>query len=79
MLNGIKSIKILNTILGKLKKKKELKIIKYNKKILNKLNITKEDFEDFQFLKEMNDKFNLNIKDIDIKELNLRKNIQEMK
>ena len=71
MLNKIRSIKILNIILGILKKRIELKLIKYNKKKIKKLNIKKEDFEQFILLKEMNLKFNLNIKDIDINGLNL--------
>ena len=71
MLNNIKSIKILNIIVGVLKKRIELKLFKYNKKMVNKLNIEKEDFEQFTLLKEMNLKFNLDIKDIEIKELNL--------
>ena len=67
MLNNIKSIKILNIILGLLKKRLKLKLLKYNKKMRNKLNIAKEDYEQFILLKEMNLKFNLNIKDIDNK------------
>ena len=50
MLNKIRSIKILNTIFGALKKRIELKLLKYNKKIKNKLNITKEEFEQFILL-----------------------------
>ena len=72
MLNNIKSKYILNLVVGKLKKRIELKLVKYNKILINKLNIKKEDFENFKLLKEMNQKFNLDIKDIDIKELNLR-------
>ena len=71
MLNKVKSLKILNIILGILKKRIELKILKYNKKIMNKLKIKKEDFEQFILLKELNFKFNLDIKDIDINELDL--------
>ena len=71
MLNNIKSKYILNLIIKKLKKRIELKLIKYNKILINKLNITKEDFEQFKLLKEMNKKFHLDIKDIEIKELNL--------
>ena len=71
MLNNIKSKYILNIILENLKKRIELKLVKYNKILINKLNIKKEDFENFKFLKEMNQKFNLDVKDIDIKELNL--------
>ena len=73
MLNNIKSKYILNLITGQLKKRIELKLVKYNKILINKLNITKEDFENFKLLKDMNNKFNLDIKDIEIKELNLEK------
>ena len=71
MLNKIRSIKILNIIVEALKKRIELKLFKYNKKIIKRLNIQKEDFEQFILLKEMNLKLNLDIKDTDIKELNL--------
>ncbi len=70
-MNNVKSKKILNTILWALKKRIELKLFKYNKKMLNKLNVKREDFEQFILIKEMNSKFHLDIKDIDIKELNL--------
>ena len=70
MLNKVRSLKIFNNILGALKKRIELKLFKYNKKMINKLIIKKEDFEQFILLKEMNLKFNLDLKDIDIKELN---------
>ena len=73
MLNKVRSKKILNIIFGALKKRIELKLLKYNKKMRNKLNLKKEDFEEFILLKEMNLRFNLDIKDIDIKELNLGK------
>ena len=62
----------MNIILGALRKRIELKLLKYNKKMMNKLNIEKEDFEQFILLKEMNLKFNLDIKDIDIEKLYLR-------
>ena len=78
MLNKVRSIKILNIILVTLKKRIELKLLKYNKKIMNKLNINKEDFEQFILLKEMNLKFSLDIKDIDIKELDLRNKALEI-
>ena len=74
MLNNIKSKYILNLVAEKLKKRIELKLVKYNKILINKLNITKEDFEQFKLLKEMNKKFNLDIKDIEIEELYLRYN-----
>ena len=44
MLNNVKSMKILNIILGKLKKRIVLELFKYNKKMINKLDIKKEDF-----------------------------------
>ena len=71
MLNNVRNIKILNIILGALKRRIKLNLFKYNKKMINKLNITKEDFGQFILLKIINSKFNLDIKDIDIKELNL--------
>ena len=58
MLNKIRSVKVLNIIVGTLKKRIGLKLFKYNKKMMNKLNIEKEDFEHFTLLKEMNLKFN---------------------
>ena len=71
MLRKIRSKYVLNIIFGKLKKRKELNLIKYNKKIIDKLNIKKNDFEDFIFLMEFNKKYNLKIKDIEIFGLNL--------
>ena len=71
MFDNIKSNKILKDIFLFLKKRKKLKIIKINKKMMNKLNIKAEDFQDILLLKEMNQKFNLNIKDINIKKLDV--------
>ena len=71
MLRKIRSKYVLNIIFGKLKKRKELNLTKYNKKIIDKLNIKKNDFEDFIFLMEFNKKYNLKIKDIEIFGLNL--------
>ena len=50
----------------------KLNIIKYNKQILNKLNLSKIDFEDFNILKDFNHKFNLDIRDIDIKYFDIK-------
>ena len=47
MLSNIKNINILKIVIEKLKKKLELNLLKYNKKFMNKLNITKQDFENF--------------------------------
>ena len=68
MLKKIRSKKIVNTIFEKLKKRKKLNLLRYNKNLLNKLNIKKKDYQDFLTLKELDQKFNLNIKDTDIKE-----------
>ena len=40
----------------KLEQKKKLNIIKYNKKILKKLQIIKEDFKVYEIIKELNEK-----------------------
>ena len=66
MLDNIKSQKILRMIFNNLKKRVELNILKYNNKMKDKLNIIKKDFEDFLLIKKFNQKFNLNIKDVDI-------------
>ena len=53
-----------------------MKIVKYNKKILDRINITEEDFKVYTYLKEFNEEYNLNIEDIDISVLILKhKNI----
>ena len=71
MLDNVKSKYIIKEILVKIKNKRKLKIIKYNKRIKDKLNINKEDYEIYITLKEFNIKYYTNIDDIDIKELNL--------
>ena len=71
MLDYVKSKYILKEIFEKIKNKRKLNIIKYNKRIKLKLNINKEDFEIYITLKEFNNKYNTNIEDIDIKVLNL--------
>ena len=76
MLDNVKSKYIIKKIFEKLKNKRKLNIIKYNKKILGRLNINKEHFDNYIKLKEFNNKYYTNIEDIDIKELNLKnKNI----
>ena len=70
-MNNIKEKYPLITILGLLKKRVQFNLVKYNKILIEKLNIKKEDFENFKLLKEMNQKYKLNIIDIEIKELNL--------
>ena len=73
MLNNVKSNFIKIKIFTNLKTKRKLNIIKYNKKMLNILNINKAVFQEFIFLKEYNDKYKRNIDDIDIKRLDLYK------
>ena len=72
MLDNVKSIYIINEIFGNMRNKRKLNIIKYNKRILIRLNINKEQFENYIILKEFNKKYNTNIEDIDIKQLNLK-------
>ena len=71
MLDKVRSKYILKEIFEKIKNKRKLNIIKYNKGIKMKLNINKEDYEVYITLKEFNNKYKTNIEDIDIKELNL--------
>ena len=54
-----------------MKNKRKLNIIKYNKRLYNKLDLGKRDFKVYEMLKEFNVKYNINIEDIYIKELNL--------
>ena len=76
MLDNLKSKYILKEILEKIRNKRKLNIIKYNKKILGRLNINKDHFETYIRLKEFNNKYSTNIDDIDIEKLNLKdKNI----
>ena len=72
MLDKVKSKYIVKEIFENIKNKRKLNIIKYNKKIKIKLDINKKDFENFKTLRELYHKFNLYIKDIEIKELDLR-------
>ena len=72
MINNIKSNLITTTIFNLLKDKKKLKIIKHNKEMLQKLKITKEDFEVYIILKEFNDKYHLSKVDIDSKRIFLK-------
>jgi Leucine-rich repeat (LRR) protein len=71
MLDNVKSKYIQKEIFDKIQNKRKLNIIKYNKRIKVKLNINKEDFEIYTYLKEFNNKYKTNIEDIDIRELNL--------
>ena len=69
MLENVKSMIIINIIFKNIKNKRKLKIIKYNKSLMNKLHITIDDFKVYEILKEFNNKYNLDIGDIDDNEL----------
>ena len=71
MLDNVKSKYIIKELFENIKNKRKLNIIKHNKRIKIKLNINKEDFKIYINLEEFNNKYNTNIEDIDIKELNL--------
>ena len=71
MLKDIKSNEILKLIFQKMKNKRKLKVIKRNKKIIDRLNITKDDFKAYETLKQLKKKFELKIDDIDINYLNI--------
>ena len=68
----INSHYIIDILLNNLRHKRKLNIVKYNKEILFRINITEEDFKIYLHLKEFNTKFNLNIEDIDVPELCLK-------
>ena len=74
MLNKIKSRFIIKRVFENVRHKMKLKILKYNKKLLNALNIKSEDFDIYNILKNFNNKYNtINdssyINDIDTDEL----------
>ena len=71
MLQKIRCKYLLEIIFHNMKKRKRMKILKYNKNILSKINIAKEDFKTYELLKEFNQKFNLEIEDTDVEALNL--------
>ena len=71
MLDNIKSKLIMNKIFAYLKNKRKLIISKINKSLLNRLNISKKDFQIYQELKDFNSKYNTTLEDIDIKKIYL--------
>ena len=76
MLDNVKSKYVLKEIFEKIKNKRKLNIIKYNKILMIKLDINKADFEIYITLKKFNNKYKVNIEDIDINEVYLKnKNI----
>jgi len=57
MLKNIRNTNILKLTFSHLRNKKQLNIIKYNNKLLSRLNITKEDFKSYIYLKEFNERY----------------------
>jgi Leucine-rich repeat (LRR) protein len=70
MLDNVKSKYILEAIFECMRNKKKLNILRFNKRIKKRLNITKEDYDKF-ILEEFNFMYNLNI-DINIKEYEVK-------
>ena len=62
MLDDVKNKYIIEKIFMNIKNIRKLNIIKFNKRILVRLNINKEIFENDNKLKEFNNKYNTNIK-----------------
>ena len=54
MLDNIKSKLLLKIIFVNIRKKKMLKLLKLNKSLLSKLNITIKDFQEYKQLNELN-------------------------
>ena len=72
MLDKIRSKKILNDIFENLKKKVKIKILKYNKRMLNKFNIKEKDFKDFELIKILKEKYRIKIiNDIEAKSIDI--------
>jgi hypothetical protein len=67
LLDKIKSDHILKEIFGNIRKGTLYKIIRYNKRLQNKLNITKKDYKDFgkiiRYNKRLQNKLNITKKD----------------
>ena len=73
MLNKIRSKFLLQVIFKNLKNRILLNIVKYNKKLSNNLNIEQKNYQNYKYLKEMNDIFETNIKDIETENLKLKR------
>ena len=69
MMIRIKSRYILQIIFTHLKNRKKLNLFKHNKNHLSYFNITKEDFNIYNKIKEFNEKYKVDIEDVDIEEL----------
>ena len=68
-MENIKSKLIIKKIFSHLKTRKKLYIVKYSKKYLNILNLAKKDFENILSLKNLDNKFHL---DLDIADANIK-------
>ena len=73
MLNDIESKYILKAVFENIENIWKIKLLKYNKKISNKLDITFKDIQQYHFLIKFNKTCNINLKDFNIDKLNLRK------
>ena len=71
MLKNVRSKLILMIIFNNIKFRRKLIMVKHNKILLIKLNITNEDFKLIEELKLFNKKYKTNIEDINTNELNL--------
>ena len=79
MLDKIKGLSILKNIFKILQNKSKLLMLKYNKKLSDKLDIKLKDYQYHNLLVKLNNKFNLNIKDTAITNLELNnENINEI-
>ena len=72
MLNKLRSKKILNLIFKNIKALNKLKTIIYNKKLQQRLNITKKDFQEYSLLQEFNKKYDLKIEEINIESIKIK-------
>ena len=63
MLDNIKSKIILKIVMEHLRQKLKLKIVKNNKKLINKLNLTIKDFQRFEKIRKLSAKYGLQLKD----------------
>ena len=80
MLDNIKNKYLLGFIFENIRKRLKLKLLKYNKNLMNKLNINIDNFKQFKLLKEINQELNLNIEDIELLSLDLNyKNLNDDK
>ena len=75
MIDNIKSKIILKIIMEHIRPKLKLKIIKNNKKLINRLNLSIKDFQRFEKIKKINIKYGLHLNDEEIvKNLNFNMN-----